>query len=306
MNLKNEHTMKDIRLRKILQNTLIFFMLIILNSCSILNIIPSKKIHKITFENMENKESCDFIFSDTTNNEYLRKFRNEYKIEELTKEAKTDLEKIFIVLNWTNSRWEHSGSNTPKKSDAFTILEEAKQGKNFRCVEYGIVAATALNSIGIPARTLGLKTKDVEKTRHSAGHVVTEVYLNDFEKWVFIDGQFNLIPFLDSLPLNAVEFQKAIFFNKEKIQLHSLKKVADKKDKERYIKWLGPYLYYFDASFDNRKDYEISRIKCNDKSSLMLVPIGAETPQVFQRKYPMDYLIYTNSYTDFYKKPNIR
>ena len=48
---------------------ILFFGLIILNSCSILNIIPSKKIHKISFENGENKESCDFIFSDTTNNE---------------------------------------------------------------------------------------------------------------------------------------------------------------------------------------------------------------------------------------------
>ena len=283
-----------------------FFMLIIFNSCSILNIIPSKKIHKITFENIENKESCDFIFSDTTNNEYLRKFRNEYKIEELTREAKTDLEKIFIVLNWTNSRWEHSGSNTPKKPDAFIILEEASQGKKFRCVEYGIVAATDLKSIGISARTLGLKTKDVEETRHSAGHVVTEVYLNDLKKWIFIDGQMNLIPFLENEPLNAVEFQKAIFFYKEKIQLRSLKKVADKKDNKKYIKWVGPYLYYFDASFDNREDYEINRIKCNDKSRLMLVPIGAENPQVFQRKYNMDYLIYTNSYKDFYKEPKIR
>ena len=285
---------------------ILFFGLIIFNSCSILNIIPSKRIHKIAFENIENKGSCDFIFSDTTNNEYLRKFRNEYKIEELTIEAETDLEKIFIVLNWTNSRWEHSGSNTPKKSDAFTILEEAKSGKKFRCVEYGIVAATALNSIGIPARTLGLKTKDVEETRHGAGHVVTEVYLNDLKKWIFIDGQKNLIPFLDNKPLNAVEFQKAIFFNKEKIQLRSINKVADKNDSESYIKWVGPYLYYFDASFDNRKDYKINRIKCNDKSRLMLAPKGAENPQVFQRKYPMDYLIYTNSYKDFYKEPKIK
>ncbi|RLD73519.1 MAG: hypothetical protein DRJ07_20720 [Bacteroidetes bacterium] len=299
--------MKPIRFKKTSSNMLtIVIILAWLNSCSILNITPSKKIHKISFENIDNKEDCDFIFSDTTNNEYLKKFRNEYKINELTREVKTDLEKIFIVLNWTNSRWEHSGSNTPKKSDAFTILEEAKQGNSFRCVEYGIVAATALNSIGISARTLGLKTKDVEKTRHGAGHVVTEAYLNNLEKWIFIDGQMNLIPFLDDKPLNAVEFQKAIFNNKEKIQLRSINKIADKNDSESYIKWVGRYLYFFSARFDNRENYETNKIKCKDKSSLMLVPIGAKNPQVFQKKHAMDYLIYTNSYTYFYKEPKFR
>jgi len=100
------------------------------------------------------------------------------------------------LLNWTNKRWEHSGNNTPKESDAISILKEAETGKKFRCVEYAIVLSSALKSIGIPARTLGLKTKDVDKTRYGAGHVVTEAYLTDFNKWIFLDGQMNYAPFL--------------------------------------------------------------------------------------------------------------
>lgn len=260
---------------------ILFLGLIILNSCSILNITPSNKIHKISFDKTENIENCDFIFSDTTGNVYLREFRAKYQIIELTQEAKTDLERIFIVLNWTNSQWNHSGSNTPTNSDAFTILEEAEQGSSFRCVEYGIVAATALNSIGIYSRTLGLKTKDVEKTRYGAGHVVTEAYLNDLEKWIFIDGQMNMIPFLDDKPLNAVEFQKAIVNNKDKIKLRSITGVINKEDSERYIKWVGCYLYYFDAKFDNREDFKIDKIKCKNKSSLMLVPMHAKKHKYF-------------------------
>jgi hypothetical protein len=35
----------------------------------------------------------------------------------------------------------------------------------------------------------------------------------------------------------------------------------------------------------------------------MLVPLGAKNPTVFQIKYPLDYLIYTNSLKDFYQIP---
>lgn len=277
-----------------------------LTSCSLLNITPSKRINKISFNKNSIENNCDFIFSDYTNNEYLKKFREQYEIEKLTKNAKNDLEKVLILLDWTNSKWKHSGSNTPSKSDAFVILEEASQGKKFRCVEYAIVVSTALNSIGLLARTLGLKTKDVEKVKYGAGHVVTEVYLNDKNKWIFIDGQTNLIPFIDNVPLNAVELQEAIIESREKIELKSLNKIENEKDKNKYIKWVAPYLYYFDTYFDNRKDYKIDYIKCKEKTRLMLVPIGAKEPKVFQRKHPMSNLIYTNSYKEFYKKPKIK
>lgn len=54
--------------------------------------------------------------------------------------------------------------------------------KRFRCVEYSIVAAGALNALGIPARTVGLRTKYVETELWSAGHVVAEAYLKDLGK----------------------------------------------------------------------------------------------------------------------------
>jgi len=100
-----------------------------------------------------------------------------------------------------HNQWQHNGNNEPHKNDVTSILEEVKEGKNFRCVEYGIVVAACLNSIGLKARQLNLKTKDVETTEYGAGHVVTEVFLNDLKKWMFIDGQFDAMPLLDGIPL---------------------------------------------------------------------------------------------------------
>lgn len=72
------------------------------------------------------------------------------------------------------------------------------------------LSAGCLNSLGIPARSIGLKTKDVETRDYVAGHVATEAYLKDYRKWVFIDGQWGLIPLMGDMPLNAIQLSEVI------------------------------------------------------------------------------------------------
>jgi hypothetical protein len=73
--------------------------------------------------------------------------------------------------------------------------------------------------------------------------------------------------------------------------------------KEKYTAWVYPYLYYFDVRFDNREGVAFKRETVDTKASLMLVPVGATLPKVFQRKYPMDSYKFTNSPVDFYQAP---
>lgn len=60
-------------------------------------------------------------------------------------------------MNWVHHQWRHDGGNEPIKNDAISILEEARTGKNFRCVEYGTVVTACLNAVGLNSRVLGLK-----------------------------------------------------------------------------------------------------------------------------------------------------
>lgn len=258
----------------------------------------------MAFENKEVNSEYNFEYSDTTGNEYLRKLRTEYGLDTMTTNLKSDLDKIKTILDWTHNQWTHSGSNTPSKSDPLTILEEAKEGNNFRCVEYGIVSAAALNSIGIPSRVFALKTADVEKVRYGAGHVAAESYSKEFKKWIFIDGQFNAIPILNNIPLNAVEFLKAITENIGNLKIINIKGEISKEEKEKYINWISKYLFYFDIRFDNRYISYKDKIKINGKSKLMLVPLNTDNPFIFQRKSKIDYCLYTNNINDFYQKPN--
>lgn len=262
-------------------------------------IAPPKR-YALPFDAMSKSNALQFLYERNKGNAYLAKLIEKYRIDTLVRNATSDTEKAISVLHWVHRQWKHDGSNQPKKSDALSILEEAKEGKNFRCVEYGIVTTACLNAVGLRARTLALKTKDVETRPSGAGHVLLEVYLNDIGKWALLDGQWDAIPFLNQVPLDAVEFQKAIAENYGKLEIRSSSELS----KRNYVEWIYPYLYYFSVSFDNREGIAGDRLKVNGKSQLMLVPVGAKQPKVFQIKNKIDNCLYTHSINDFYQSPN--
>jgi len=271
----------------------------------LLKISPSSKLLDISYTTDAPDSLYQFQYADTIDNDYLKELRTSYNLEQLTAGDTDEFAKIKTILDWTSKQWEHNGSNTPSKQDALTILSEAKQGKKFRCVEYGIVATAAHNSIGIPARTLGLKTRDVEKVRRGAGHVVSEVYSKELGKWIYIDPQFNIIPTLNGAPLTGVEFQKAIYTKDPGLTLINKQGEVSKEDSESYIKWIGKYLFYFDILFDQKTMNADKYNSINGMTKLTLVPAGHKEPLIFQRSSKINYSYYTNSLNDFYRTPEL-
>jgi len=258
------------------------------------------KSNKVKYLSTDRNKSIAFKHQNK-NSDYLDKLKEKYPVEYLFEKSDTDMGKVLKVLNWTNGQWEHYGKSTPKKNDAISILEEAEQGGQFPCFAFAIVLRDQLNSLGFKARTVYLKTKDAKRSKRPPGHVATEVYLNDLKKWVFLDGQFNVMPELNGEPLNAVEFQKAITVQSDGLKLLSLNSVANEGG---YYSFVYPYLYYIDTSLDNRYEPEVPYI-INGKSSLMLVPVGANNlKRINFWDMDINNCIYTNSVLDFYAKPN--
>jgi len=258
--------------------------------------------NNVQYDTLSRNAQFEFKFPDTLNNSFLTQLRTEYNLSKLIENKTQDIDKVLSVLNWTHNQWKHNGSNEPSKYDAITILYEARDGKKFRCVEYGIVSSTALQALNFKARVLALKTADVETKKYSAGHVLAEVWMPQFSKWVFIDGQFNVMPILDSIPLNAAEFQQAIAKDKN-FQLIDVNGEVSKKRRKKYLSFVFDYLYYIDTKFDQRYLPVNEQLSYQGKSTLMLVPLGGKNPTMFQIKYPLDYVIYTNSLKDFYQTP---
>ncbi|KAA3437145.1 transglutaminase-like domain-containing protein [Rufibacter hautae] len=223
---------------------------------------------------------------------YLTQMRTRYELEKVVAGKKNDFERVKVVCNWVRRQWDHNGSNTPLKNDPLSILEEAATGKKFRCVEYGMVLNGALNSLGIPARSLALKMENADTVEFGAGHVVAEAYLRDQKKWIMVDGQFDVIPTLKGTPLNAVELQQAFAAGAPDLQVVSFSGTTA----AEYFPWVAPYLFYFDTRLDNR--FTDDRVP----GSLMLVPQGAKNLTVFQRIKPLTDMTYTHSISDFYPK----
>jgi hypothetical protein len=253
----------------------------------------------ISYSNTASKNALRIYYQDGKS-KYFDSLRNQYPIDEIIRNDRTDIEKVLSILNWTHHQWKHDGGNTPKGSDGLAILNEAKAGGRFPCFAYAIVLRDQLITQGYKARVLYLKTKDAASRKGSPGHVVTEVYLNDQHKWVFVDGQFNVLPTLNGKPLNAVEFQHALSTDYEHVVLAS----RDKVSKRGYIEFVYDYLYYLDTSFDHRRLPLTQRVEVDGMKSLMLVPVAApnlEKIDFWQSK--VDYCVYTKSLNDFYGKP---
>jgi len=253
----------------------------------------------LRFDTRSENNMLKFWYEQNKNNAYLDLLRSKFPIDSLVSGARNDTKKALRILHWVHNQWQHNGNNKPMSNDAISILEEAKEGKKFRCVEYGIVATSCLNAAGLKARVLALKTKDVETRKYGAGHVLLEVYLNDLKKWAVADGQWDAMPALHGVPLNAVEFQQAIAENYEELEI----KTSSGTSKRLYVKWIYPYLYHFDISFDNREGVNIDKMKIDGKRNLMLVPSGENNPEVFQITGKLDNCLYTNSLKDFYAPP---
>lgn len=234
----------------------------------------------------------------------LTTLRTRYDLEKIVAGAADDYGRLQRLVKWAHDRWQHTGDNTPSKSDPLTILAEAAQGRRFRCVEYAIVVAGCAQALGMPARTLALKREDVETARTDAGHLVAEVWLKSRKKWVFADGQWDAIPEKDGEPLNAVEFQDAFAHNAPGLTIRS----SSNTDTGGYLRWVVPYLYYFDFNlsqnlFGADSDHAEKRRYDPVRGKIMLVPKGAKQPVVFQRTTPIKNCTYVSSPRTFYAAP---
>ncbi|RYU79551.1 transglutaminase-like domain-containing protein [Hymenobacter persicinus] len=233
-----------------------------------------------------------YSFQRSTPDEpYLMKLYSSYALEDVVAGKDTDLAKVQAVCTWVHNRWVHDGRGEAKKADPLSILHDADMGQQFQCVEYSIVVVGTLTALGIPARPLFLKTADVETRREGAGHAVAEAWLRDQQKWVMVDGQWDVVPMLNDTPLNAVELQAALA-NKTP----GLSVATSSNTKARpYFNWVADYLYYFDTVLDTRFGVKTA------PSGLMLVPLGAKNPTVFQHDTPIHRMRYTHSISTFYQ-----
>lgn len=255
---------------------------------------PDQKVEVLHFDTAATGEHS-LAYNKEVLDSNLTQLRLEYQLDTLVRNCTTEFEKVIKVQSWVQSRWQHDGSNAPEFNNARYILAEAQKGKRFRCVEYSIVAGQCLAALGLTVRNLGLMTKDISEVKSGGGHAVNEVYLADLKKWVLIDPQYDVITTYEGVPLNAVELQDCIANKKDFGIINPNRTIT----KEGYIKWIGPYLYYFYTTLDGKTVGIWDRIAGN-KKQLTLYAKGAEQPPYFQKIFRYNNSYFTHAINDFY------
>lgn len=242
-----------------------------------------------------NGEPLDYTLRfDTPDCPQLIELRQEFGLAEVVADAGSDLKRIEALCHWTHARWRHDGDNHPSKDDALTILREASDGEGFRCVEYATVFAAAARSLGLPARVLGLMREDIATAKSGAGHVVAEVWSDEFEKWIYVDPQEDVMPLLNGTPLNALELQAEL--KNPKLELRSRSKIW----RDGYLFWIRPYLHFFNFQTDQR---QFTKDETKGER-ILLVPAGAAPPASFQGGQSLEDARVTSDPNVFYTPPN--
>lgn len=211
-----------------------------------------------------------------------------------------ELVNIKRILGYVHNLFSHDGNNKPSSFDPLTIIQEAKEGKSFRCVEYSFLGVALLLAYDIPARIVGLKTSDMETRDSGAGHVVLEFWSNHFKKWIMCDVQEGVIPRYDGKYLSAFELGKVVDNNLiPEYELVDDARFSLKNDSLKYTEWIHQYLYFLDTPLHLSFNEGVSEQDRLSERKLMLIPPNIIPPKMFQKIFPIS-AEYTTNVLEFY------
>lgn len=182
----------------------------------------------------------------------MRQFAEESGLQK----KKKDIDFILEMLRWVSSCWTHDGNNSAEALTSLQILKNAKRGQRYRCVEYGRVMASLLRSYGFLLRTAGLKSLNAPYGEAGSGHFATVVWVNDVDKWIFLDPQNSIYVLYKGEFLNFYE----IYMLKQKSKYNEIEFIISKgytgflamgmKSAEEHIRESKDFLSHYFGSMD--------------------------------------------------------
>lgn len=117
--------------------------------------------------------------------------------------AANEFEAILRLRDWVSRQWDVGFPDPYPPWDALLVLDWIRAGiTGGFCAQYSQVFLQSLAALGIPARYVELGPID-----NPYAHYTTEVWSNDFDKWVVVDAYFNTYYARDGVPLSALELR---------------------------------------------------------------------------------------------------
>lgn len=153
---------------------------------------------------------------ENLNHSELKRFREEHKLDDIIAGATSEFEAILKLLHWayrapiTNNgySWNWNDAIVEPKDTKMPILNAPynQRRRDGMCLYSTQGLIGALLSMGYQARHVNINSEAVN------GHEITEVWSNDFDKWIYLDPTLDTYYFdlKTGKPLNVLEMHKLL------------------------------------------------------------------------------------------------
>jgi hypothetical protein len=149
---------------------------------------------------------------DSSDNPKLKELRERYHLDQVVASGRDEFDRQIQLMDWVHERFTKFGHPSAECRGALEILQAIDAGHTFFCAQYAQLLVSAAASLGWIDRPLALRRhQGVAKVGGSTEHSVTEIWSNQYRKWVMLDPTSNLYLEKDGVPLNAFEIRREWF-----------------------------------------------------------------------------------------------
>jgi hypothetical protein len=132
--------------------------------------------------------------------------RQKYELEKVIAPAKDEWTAQLLLCEWLYKKIP-GGNPRVSAARAMAILDYASRGEKFYCTHFAISYVECAQALGWQARKFGVDRRHGPETLGSSHHGVSEVWSNQFRKWVIVDAQSNMHFEKNGVPLSAWEIR---------------------------------------------------------------------------------------------------
>jgi hypothetical protein len=151
---------------------------------------------------------------DSYDNPKLKELCEHYKLDAVIATGKDEFDRQILLNEWTHKQFKKFGAPSSKASGALEVLKAIDEGHTFFCKHYGTVLVSSAASLGWIDRPIALRRhQGANKHGGSTEHTITEIWSNQYRKWVMLDPTSNMYVEKDGIPLNAYEIRQEWFYN---------------------------------------------------------------------------------------------
>jgi hypothetical protein len=185
---------------------------------------------------------------DSFGNPKLQELREKYKLDEVVATGKDEFDRQLLLNDWVHFRFRKFGTPTADPKGALEILKAVEEGHTFFCAHYAATLVSAAASLGWVDRALALRRHRDYPGAGAPEHSSSEIWSNQYRKWIMIDPTANMYVEKDGVPLNAYEIRTEWFSREGEDLVFSIGKERKKYRKADLPIFLGRFAGFGDLT----------------------------------------------------------